>query len=169
MISSEIPNQMVEVANVMISGGGPKYPKKNPLNRERKGARQNPISVTVIIEKTESFINDAITTVTSEIPAPNERSTAPTRMTVACARLTRMSGVNVMKFIRKTWNEKNPGWMIAFTTTSRTSIRKLGKEESCRMPWRARWFFMVRSPHGYPRTSHLNARYSERKPPAFLR
>ena len=66
-------------------------------------------------------------TVTREIPAPRERSTAPTRMTVAWARLTRMSGVKVMKFIRKTWKEKKPGCMIAFTTTRRTSMRKLGK------------------------------------------
>ena len=48
-------------------------------------------------------MRDAITTVTREIPAPSERSTAPTRITVAWARLTRMSGVKVMKLIRKTW------------------------------------------------------------------
>src|SRR5271157_387083 len=132
MMSSEIPNQIVEVANVMMRGGGPKYPKKNPLNRERKSARQIPINVTEIMEATESVIRDAITTVTSDIPAPNERSTAPTRMTVACARLTRMSGAKVMQFIRNTWNENSPGWMIALTTIRRTSIRKLGNEESRR-------------------------------------
>jgi hypothetical protein len=35
-----------------------------------------------------------------------------------------------MKFIRKTWKEKKPGWMIAFTMMRRTSMRKLGKDES---------------------------------------
>ena len=44
----------------------------------------------------------AITQVTSEIPAPRERSTEPTRSSVACARLTRTMGVKVMKFILNT-------------------------------------------------------------------
>ena len=102
MMNSAIPNQIVDVANVIMSGGGPKNPKKNPLNKERRSARQIPTRVTANIDGAESVIRAAITTVTREIPAPKERSTAPTRMTVACARLTRMSGTKVMQFILKT-------------------------------------------------------------------
>ena len=55
------------------------------------------------MEPGESLIREAMTVVTSEMPAPSDRSTAPTRITVAWARLTRTRGVKVMKFILKTW------------------------------------------------------------------
>jgi hypothetical protein len=68
---------MVDVANVIISGGGLNTLIKKPLKADIRTAVMIPIHTANSIDPNESPISDAITTETNEIFAPRERSTAP--------------------------------------------------------------------------------------------
>jgi hypothetical protein len=79
-----------------------------------------------IILVVEFFITVAITAVINEMPAPNERSTDPLIIIIACAILTNINGAKVSKFALNTLRLKKLGCKIIFTITAHKKNTKPG-------------------------------------------